>query len=57
MTVAEVAKTIWSDGTPPNELGLQRMGEPILKLGPKLLEALDGALAVPVADMQTGKKS
>jgi hypothetical protein len=55
MTVAEVAKTVWSDGTPPSELGLQRMGEPILKLGIQLMEALDGALAVPVADRQTGK--
>ncbi|MBM4163786.1 MAG: YihY/virulence factor BrkB family protein [Lentisphaerae bacterium] len=51
MTVSEVAKTVLSDGTQPNELGLQRMDEPILKLGPKLLEALDGALAVPVADL------
>jgi membrane protein len=51
MTVAEVAKTVLADGAQPNELGLQRMGEPILKLGPRLLEALDGALAVPVADV------
>ncbi len=51
MTAAEVAKTVLSDGTPPNDLGVQRMGESILKLGPRLMDALDGALSVSVADL------
>ncbi len=51
LTVADVAKIVLTDGTPPNELGLQRMGEPILKLGPKLMSALEKALNAPVADL------
>ncbi len=51
LTVADVAKIVLTDGTQPNELGLQRMGEPVLKLGPQMMSALEGALNAPVADL------
>ncbi len=51
LAAADVAKVVLSDGAQPNELGLQRVDQPVLALGPRLLAALDEALAVPLANV------
>lgn len=48
LTAADVAKIVFSDGTQPNELGLQRIDQSILDLGPQLFAALDESLAAPL---------